>query len=348
MRRQRFWKIALLLAVPLALFAITAERNSWRPRVIKAVEATGVKFSPNGRYLAILAGGVSNQSILLYDMQAARLRSKIEKAESPIFFLSSDRLATRGGSDRHSAQKDPISDDCIGIYSVPQGKLISVGPELLAFDGVLADETTLVGSDDRPKGRILISWDARGLESPQPILPLLEKLRPPHSAFGTSQLLEDRKTLMVSFDQEVKVQNTLPKLETTLQFWDMNTKRLRFQLSVTPYSNHYFTSSINGLCAWRRGGTNLGTVDIWNCQTGQRVNTLHIPGDGWGALSPDGTLLAIGGDTRTINLWDTRSGHISRTLKAYASSPVWLAFSPDGRTLASSTNNGSVTLWRIK
>src|SRR5262249_11559279 len=54
------------------------------------------------------------------------------------------------------------------------------------------------------------------------------------------------------------------------------------------------------------------------------------------AFSPDGRLLASGGDDKTIRLWDPATGHpIGQPLTAH-DSWVWaVAFSPDGQLLAS-------------
>jgi hypothetical protein len=85
------------------------------------------------------------------------------------------------------------------------------------------------------------------------------------------------------------------------------------------------------------------------------------------AFSPDNSLLAIGADDYTIQLWDARTGQVERRLnepdrdlrapggypdgqKVYS-----LAFSPDGKTLASAGDiikdnllaGGQVTLWEI-
>lgn len=52
------------------------------------------------------------------------------------------------------------------------------------------------------------------------------------------------------------------------------------------------------------------------------------------AFSPDGRLLASGGDVAEVRLWDPATGKTVRTLKATTKTIHRLAFSPDGRTLA--------------
>ena len=64
------------------------------------------------------------------------------------------------------------------------------------------------------------------------------------------------------------------------------------------------------------------------------------------AFSPDGKLLATGGQYGAVRLWDLASGQQVRVLNGHAGWVMGLTFSPDGRTLAAG-NWRNVRLWEV-
>ena len=66
------------------------------------------------------------------------------------------------------------------------------------------------------------------------------------------------------------------------------------------------------------------------------------------AFSPDGQILASGGEDQTIRLWDAQTGHCLQVLAKHSHSVVAVAFNGDGRTLASGGADQTVCLWDVQ
>jgi hypothetical protein len=64
-------------------------------------------------------------------------------------------------------------------------------------------------------------------------------------------------------------------------------------------------------------------------------------------FSPDGKLLASGGDDKTVRLWEVESGREVRRLEGHQHSVTSVVFSPDGKLLASGGGDKTVRLWEV-
>jgi len=106
-----------------------------------------------------------------------------------------------------------------------------------------------------------------------------------------------------------------------------------------------------GVLDWRRDGRVLAVqvepsyVELWDVGTGRALKTLG-PGPRQVesvSLSPDGRLVAMGGDS--VELWDADEGTRVHELNGHVYVPS-LAFSPDGDLLATGGTTGEIRLWR--
>src|SRR6266702_5985515 len=65
------------------------------------------------------------------------------------------------------------------------------------------------------------------------------------------------------------------------------------------------------------------------------------------AFSPDGKLLASGGEDQTVRLWDVSSGQCLKILQGHTHRVRSVAFSPDSDVLASGSEDQTVRLWDV-
>jgi WD40 repeat protein len=62
------------------------------------------------------------------------------------------------------------------------------------------------------------------------------------------------------------------------------------------------------------------------------------------AFSPDGKLVALASDNKTVRLWDSAMGASLQTLEGHSDVVNAVAFSPDGKLVASASDDITVRL----
>jgi RNA polymerase sigma factor (sigma-70 family) len=102
-----------------------------------------------------------------------------------------------------------------------------------------------------------------------------------------------------------------------------------------------------GVC--NHGPTRPVTVALWELATGMEIRRFTPAPKGLEmalAFSPDGSVLAAGGDAAGgVQLWDLATGKELFQYRGYGAAVCCLKFSEDGRRLAGGMSNGTALVW---
>jgi WD40 repeat protein/serine/threonine protein kinase len=143
-------------------------------------------------------------------------------------------------------------------------------------------------------------------------------------------------------------------LDQTVRLWSLATgeEQQRFTGNGAAFHSVAFSPDGSRLAAagvWDHGRENAGTgvIKIWRLPTGGLpvILAAEMKQRNSIAFSPNGDLLADGGEDGTIQLWDAASGTRRMTLRGHTKPVKKVVFSPDGKRLASASYDGTVKLW---
>ncbi len=95
-------------------------------------------------------------------------------------------------------------------------------------------------------------------------------------------------------------------------------------------------------------GPSNAAVVAWDVETGRKLLNLSFdfkrPVSSI-ALSPAGTVIAVGTRDGSLGQWDLHTGQRLHTIEGLTSGATRLAYSPEGRWLASGNDDGKIQLW---
>ncbi|MBE9116323.1 AAA family ATPase [Lusitaniella coriacea LEGE 07157] len=342
----RWWQVAS----GQLLFGIKGHRSSvWT-----------IAFSPDGR---TLASGGYDRTVKLWDIQTGRVRQTLVGYQDWIraiaFSPDGSRLASCGkrgeivlydsvsGAERQVLQGHTAPPTAIAFH--PQGTLLASGSEDRTIrlwnarsgecQHILSDRADSISaiafSSD---GTLLASCDSKGIELWNP------------QTGDRLQRWEDGLTLIlaISFSPDSRYLGVsdgcvlkLLDIETGIFTKTLGSSaRQIWSVAFSPNGNHLSA-----------GGDPI--LQLWDVEDEEPLRTWQGATDATQSyrtldFSPDGQLLASGGDDGSVKLWCVATGVCCETLYKHHKSVRTLAFSPNGRTLATGGDDRALWLWEIQ
>ena len=139
-------------------------------------------------------------------------------------------------------------------------------------------------------------------------------------------------------------------LDQTMAVWDVASQRTTLTMKGPSGDLRWFPDS-QRLAGFDFGfGNQAGSIFILNAETGEVERNLTedlLTNYNVLDISPDGKWLATGGQSSTVNLWDTESWTLVAKLAGHQGSLMAVRFHPDGNWLASGSNDSTVRIWDV-
>jgi WD40 repeat protein len=338
-----------------------ADRSDEASVVLPSDDVTSVRFSPDGRALAV---GTDDHRTLLWqfatDSSFRSLSARTQDVQTVAYSPDGHLLAT--GDDDGTVQVwNPDTGALVTQLAGPAGRIwdVAFSPDghLLAVanpDGtvglwqvgswrlaasIAADTSGLAGSAlalaVSPDDHTLATVGQSGVE----LWDIATR-----ALVGTLTTEAGGTSLAAQFSPDGRTLVTTDGSDTLL--WDITGPTLTTWPVSTPFAVVY---SHDGLIA--TGDVN-GDVQLWQPQGRTPLATLHGTGGPVTSLafSPDGALLAVGSAAGPARLWHVRTdGVVTSLARPGVSDEVQdcVAFSRDGHTLAIADGDGTVALWDV-
>ena len=283
-----------------------------------------VAFNPNPKKSNILACGLSDGRIQVWDTNKRTRKHVLDDHTSLIFSLA---FSPDGGTLASGS-----ADGKVGLWNADTGKLqmmLTKHTGLVTSLAFSADGSTLASGSADSTIRL---WNPESGEQ--------------------KKALQGYEVQVSSLAFSPTEENILAsgRADNIIRVWDLETGTLRYFL-------HGHTGPVISLAFSLDGGTLASgstdsTVQLWSMTEDERILTAHTTftehTDWVNNVTFNRETLASGSFDKTIRLWDTDKRILQHTLTAHTSTVESVAFSADGSTLASGSADGRILLWDLR
>jgi WD40 repeat protein len=117
-------------------------------------------------------------------------------------------------------------------------------------------------------------------------------------------------------------------------------------IAFAPHANQLASAGTEGGAGFTGAD---GLVRVWDLEDGQQLSAFDIGAKALLAIaySPDGEVIAVGGEEHRIHAIDTWSGHTSFTLQGHTAAVNAIEFSPNGQIMASAGEDKFIRFWYV-
>jgi len=297
-------------------------------------------FSPDGKYLAIGAGG---NSVKLWDLQRGSkvtyLKGKFGWINSVAFSLNGKYLAAAG------------KGRTIRVWEIGGEKIRSID---------LEGKTGWINSISfSPNGDYLAAGGrGKGVRIWEVKKKRVIKTLGSSNAIASLFLSADKRDCVnsIAFSPDGKYLAEGNDFDDLVKIWDVEkgavSKKLRhssffggmFSLKFK-FKSVAFSSDGKYLAA----GSDRKVVKMWSLSGEEEIRDFQ-KNFGWArsiAFSPEGHRLAMGGDGKTVKVWDTENAAETKTLKGNSWRVSCVAFSRNGKYLAVGGAGNKINIWNV-